>query len=110
MSARGSRDKTSAGGGQGFTFAEAQIRSAARPKHDEMYAVESGDGSDHKDGSDASEALASDITGTDWSIDPSAPTASADTAAQALLDIELHGPSGNPRRPNTRRTSIKRRL
>ena len=70
-----------------------------------MYA---GEGSDQKDGSDASEALDSDVT--DWSIEPAATAASADTAAQALLDIELHGPSGNPRRPNTRRTSIKRRL
>ena len=107
MSARGSRDKTSAGGGQGFTFAEAQIRSAARPKHDEMYAVESGEGSDHKDGSDASEALASDIT--DWSIDPSAPTASADTAAQALLEIKL-APSGNPRRPKPRNSLDKAKI
>ena len=88
-----------------LTLEEAQIRSAARPTHDDMYA---GEGSDQKDGSDASEALDSDVT--DWSIEPAATAASADTAAQALLDIELHGPSGNPRRPNTRRTSIKRRL
>ena len=51
-----------------LTLEEAQIRSAARPTHDDMYA---GEGSDQKDGSDASEALDSALSSgqaANWNV------------------------------------------